>query len=48
MNMQQKPFDDPQVRHAIDFAINKEAFGKVVLSVATPARGVVPKAVDSP
>lgn len=47
MNVLQKPFDDVRVRHAINFAINKEAFGKVVYAGhAQLLEGAVPKAVD--
>ena len=47
MNMLQKPFDNPKVRQAINYAINKEALAKVVFSgYAMPAEGVVPKGVE--
>jgi len=47
MNTQQKPFDNPKVRQAIAYAINKEALAKVAFSgYATPAEGVVPKGVE--
>ena len=32
MNTQQKPFDNPKVRQAINYAINKEALAKVAFS----------------
>ena len=44
MNTQQKPFDNPKVRQAIAYAINKEALAKVAFNgYATPAEGVVPQ-----
>ena len=47
MNVQQKPFDNPKVREAINYAINKEALAKVAFSgYAIPAEGVVPKGVE--
>jgi glutathione transport system substrate-binding protein len=47
MNTQQKPFDNPKVRQAIAYAINKEALGKVAFSgYAAPAEGVVPPGVE--
>ncbi|MCA0246747.1 MAG: glutathione ABC transporter substrate-binding protein GsiB [Proteobacteria bacterium] len=47
MNVLQKPFDDVRVRHAINYAVNKEAFGKVVYAGhAQLMDGVVPKGVD--
>jgi glutathione transport system substrate-binding protein len=47
MNVQQKPFDNPKVREAINYAINKEALAKVAFSgYAVPAEGVVPKGVE--
>jgi glutathione transport system substrate-binding protein len=47
MNTQQKPFDNPKVREAINYAINKEALVKVVFSgYAIPAEGVVPHGVE--
>jgi len=47
MNTQQKPFDNPKVRAAINYAINKEALAKVAFSgYAIPAEGVVPKGVE--
>ncbi len=45
-NMQQKPFDNIKVRHAINYAINKEALTKVAFSgYAFPAEGIVPQGV---
>ncbi len=45
-NMLQKPFDDPRVRQAIGYAINKEALAKVAFGgFAFPARGFVPQGV---
>lgn len=47
MNTLQKPFDNPKVRQAINYAINKEALAKVAFSgYAVPAEGVVPKGVE--
>ncbi|MFI4887605.1 MAG: glutathione ABC transporter substrate-binding protein GsiB [Burkholderiales bacterium] len=47
MNTQQKPFDNPKVRQAIAYAINKEALAKVAFSgYAVPADGVIPDAVE--
>lgn len=47
MNMLQKPFDNPKVREAMNYAINKEALVKVAFSgYAMPAEGVVPQGVD--
>ena len=47
MNTQQKPFDNPKVREAIAYAINKEALAKVAFSgYAAPAEGVVPPGVE--
>ena len=46
MNTQQKPFDNPKVRQAVNYAINKEALVKVAFSgYAIPAEGVLPKGV---
>src|SRR5690349_19227371 len=47
MNTQQKPFDNPKVRQAIAYAINKDALAKVAFNgYATPATGVVPQGVE--
>ncbi|HSQ81627.1 MAG TPA: glutathione ABC transporter substrate-binding protein GsiB [Casimicrobiaceae bacterium] len=47
MNTLQKPFDNPKVRQAIAYAINKEALAKVAFNgYAAPAAGVVPDAVE--
>jgi glutathione transport system substrate-binding protein len=47
MNMLQKPFDNPKVREAMNYAINKEALVKVAFAgYAMPAEGVVPQGVD--
>ena len=47
MNTQQKPFDNPKVRQAINYAINKEALAKVAFSgYATAADGVAPQGVE--
>ncbi len=46
MNMNVKPFDNPKVREAINYAINKEALCKVAFNgYAVPAEGVVPQGV---
>ncbi len=45
-NMLQKPFDNPKVREAIGYAVNKEALAKVAFGgYAFPAEGVVPQGV---
>jgi glutathione transport system substrate-binding protein len=47
MNTQQKPFDNPKVRQAIAYAINKEALAKVAFNgYATPADGMAPQGVE--
>ncbi len=47
MNTQQKPFDNPKVRQAIAYAINKEALAKVAFNgYAYPADGVAPQGVE--
>lgn len=47
MNTQQKPFDNPKVREAIAYAINKDALAKVAFSgYAFAAEGVVPQGVE--
>jgi glutathione transport system substrate-binding protein len=47
MNVQQKPFDNPKVRQAIAYAINKEAVAKVAFAgYAAPAEGVAPAGVE--
>ncbi|MGV2289837.1 glutathione ABC transporter substrate-binding protein GsiB [Trinickia sp. YCB016] len=47
LNTQQKPFDNPKVREALNYAINKDALAKVAFSgFATPEDGVVPQGVD--
>ncbi len=47
MNTMVKPFNDPRVRQAINYAINKEALAKVAFAgYATPSDGVVPAGVD--
>lgn len=46
MNVTQKPFDNPKVREAINYAINRDALVKVAFSgYATPAKGVVPPVI---
>ena len=47
MNTQQKPFDNPKVRQAIAYAINKEALAKVAFNgYAAPAEGIAPEGVE--
>ena len=47
MNTLQKPFDNPKVREAINYAINKDALIKVAFSgFAIPAEGVLPQGVE--
>jgi glutathione transport system substrate-binding protein len=47
MNTLQKPFDNPKVREAVNYAINKDALIKVAFSgYAIPAEGVLPKGVE--
>ena len=47
MNELQKPFDNPKVRQAIAYAINKEALAKVAFNgYATPAEGMAPQGVE--
>lgn len=46
-NMLQKPFDNPKVREAIGYAINKEALAKVAFSgYAFPSEGFVPQGIQ--
>lgn len=46
-NVTQKPFDNPKVREAINYAINRQALVKVAFSgYATPATGIVPPSID--
>ncbi|CCG86761.1 glutathione ABC transporter substrate-binding protein GsiB [Erwinia piriflorinigrans] len=46
-NVTQKPFDDPKVRAAIGYAINREALAKVAFAgYATPATGIVPPSIQ--
>jgi glutathione transport system substrate-binding protein len=47
LNTTKKPFDNPKVREALNYAINKEALAKVAFSgYAVPADGVLPEGVD--
>jgi glutathione transport system substrate-binding protein len=47
LNTLQKPFDNPKVREALNYAVNKEALAKVAFSgFATPEDAVVPQGVD--
>lgn len=46
-NVTQKPFDNPKVREAINYAINREALAKVAFAgYATPATGIVPPSIQ--
>lgn len=46
-NVTQKPFDNPKVREAINYAINRQALAKVAFaSYATPATGIVPPSIQ--
>lgn len=46
MNVTQKPFDNPKVREAINYAINRQALVKVAFAgYATPATGVLPPSI---
>ncbi|MEM6050951.1 glutathione ABC transporter substrate-binding protein GsiB [Erwinia sp. P7711] len=46
-NVTQKPFDNPKVREAINYAINRQALVKVAFAgYATPATGIVPPAIQ--
>ncbi|QHJ00211.1 glutathione ABC transporter substrate-binding protein GsiB [Xylophilus rhododendri] len=45
-NVLQKPYDNPKVREAIGYAVNKEALAKVAFAgYAFPAQGIVPQGV---
>ncbi|HAT24683.1 MAG: glutathione ABC transporter substrate-binding protein GsiB [Pantoea sp.] len=47
LNVTQKPFDNPKVREALEYAINREALIKVAFAgYATPATGIVPPSID--
>ena len=47
MNVTQKPFDNPKIRRALNYAINKDALIKVAFAgYAVPAEGPVPPAID--
>lgn len=47
LNTRQKPFDNPKVRQALNYAINKEALVKVAFAgYAVPAAGVAPPGVE--
>ena len=50
MNTQRKPLDDPRVRLAIEYAINKEAYDAIVFQKksAQPAGPLVPASTFSP
>ncbi|HBV40658.1 MAG TPA: glutathione ABC transporter substrate-binding protein GsiB, partial [Erwinia sp.] len=46
-NVTQKPFDNPKVREAINYAINRQALVKVAFAgYATPATGIVPPSIQ--
>ena len=47
LNVTQKPFDNPKVREAINYAINRQALTKVAFAgYATPATGIVPPSIE--
>jgi ABC-type transport system substrate-binding protein len=46
MNTEMKPFDNPLVRQAVNFAINKERLVKLTGGLATVADGIVPPAMS--
>jgi glutathione transport system substrate-binding protein len=47
LNVTQKPFDNPKVREALEYAINRQALAKVAFAgYATPATGIVPPSID--
>lgn len=47
LNTTKKPFDNPLVRQALNYAINKDALAKVAFSgYALPSDGVLPQGVD--
>ena len=47
LNVTQKPFDNPKVREALEYAVNREALAKVAFAgYATPATGIVPPSID--
>ncbi|WP_241083414.1 glutathione ABC transporter substrate-binding protein GsiB [Achromobacter xylosoxidans] len=47
MNMLRKPFDNPKVRQAINYAINKKALAKVAYAgYADVSNGVVPEGIE--
>ena len=46
-NTKMKPFDNPKVRQALNYAINKAALAKVAFNgFAMPATGIAPEGVD--
>lgn len=46
-NVTQKPLDNPKVREAINYAINRQALVKVAFAgYATPATGIVPPSIQ--
>ena len=46
--MNEKPFDNPKVRQAVNYAINKQALCKVAFSgYARPADGVIPEQIPN-
>nr|WP_075181111.1 glutathione ABC transporter substrate-binding protein GsiB [Pantoea sp. 1.19] len=47
LNVTQRPFDNPKVREALNYAINRQALVKVAFAgYATPATGIVPPAIE--
>ena len=47
INNNAKPFDNPKVREAINYAVNKEALAKVAFAgYARPATGIIPSQIE--
>ncbi|SFM88997.1 glutathione transport system substrate-binding protein [Izhakiella capsodis] len=47
LNVTRKPFDNPKVREALEYAINRQALVKVAFAgYASPATGIVPPAIQ--
>ena len=43
MNVNEPPFDDPKVRQALNYAIDREEIARIVLAgLETPAKGILP------
>lgn len=48
LNVTQQPFDNPKVREALNYAINREALTKVAFAgYAIPATGIVPPSITN-